>query len=135
MNIILLGGWYIQRKPHTWSTAKGCFSCLKNPLKRLAAILCSASQMACYCELLSKKVKKIDAWFLNLMWHSALWDPYSFHIQILYWIWIFFIKTPYGIFCNIFMKSKIFFFNPLMNYGSSKSAKFVLSKSIFDVKS
>ena len=94
MNIILLGGWYIQRKPHTWSTAKGCFSCLKNPLKRLAAILCSASQMACYCELLSKKVKKIDAWFLNLMWHSALWDPYSFHIQILYWIWIFFIKTP-----------------------------------------
>ena len=94
MNIILLGGWYIQRKPHTWSTAKGCFSCLKNPLKRLAAILCSASQMACYCELLSKKVKKIDAWFLNLMWHSALWDPYFFHIQNLYWIWIFFIKTP-----------------------------------------
>ena len=29
---------------------------------------------------------------------------------------------------------RIFFLNPLMNYGSSKSAKIVLSKSIFDVK-
>ena len=28
----------------------------------------------------------------------------------------------------------IYFLNPLMNYGSSKSAKIVLSKSIFDVK-
>ena len=29
---------------------------------------------------------------------------------------------------------KDFFLNPLMNYGSSKSAKIVLSKSIFEVK-
>ena len=29
---------------------------------------------------------------------------------------------------------RIFFLNPSMNYGSSKSAKIVLSKSIFDVK-
>ena len=30
--------------------------------------------------------------------------------------------------------SKDFFLNPLMNYGSSKSAKIILSKSIFNVK-
>ena len=32
------------------------------------------------------------------------------------------------------LKGNFFFKNPYMNYGSSKSAKIELSKSIFDVK-